>query len=162
MAYIPIRLLRPSKVPDVKGPAIVFPLIGRDQGTMLVTGGEMPHVCFLEGTYVGEGFEQAKAGRWEGLALEHIEIEVDQTAQFRPALIRQPLGSIIRTGSSLEVIISIKDGHGFDTAARIPIEGTAAEERELEVGFTKWRAVINEAAERRVIFTYTSEKTADM
>jgi hypothetical protein len=128
----------------------------------LVTGAVPSFVCFLTGDHVGSGFEKTKARNWSGLAVEGIRFEVDLRSKFRPAYIEQPLGAIILGSQGLEVIISFTGGRGFAEATRVALtEGSPGTAEDLEVGFTRWRAVIGQGVEAREIFKFESTKTAN-
>lgn len=160
--YLPTKFVRPTRVSDARGPAIVMPFVDRNEA-MLVTGGAPAHTCFISGAYNGHGFLKEKAARWDGLAVEGVEFEVDLSSQFRPSLISQPLGAIIRTNGGLEILMAMKDGHGFDEAHRVPLDdGNSPTPDPLEAGFSRWRAVICQGSERIDVFTFESTVTANM
>jgi len=162
MNYVPADLIRPVRLNEVAGPAIVLPEPGRDEA-FLVTTGEQPYVCFINGTYVGDGFPMANAARWKGLAIEAVRFEVDQTSLFEPALIEQPLGALIRAGTDLSILIGIKDAHGFNDVTRVPVVcGLPASSADSEVGFRKWRAVAGDVSNPFVVFGFEATKTRNM
>ena len=162
MDYFPAHLLRPAKLNEVSGPAIVLPEPGRNDG-FLVTGGDRPYICFIEGAYVGDGFLKEKAARWSGMAIEDVRFEVDPASAFRPALIDQPLGALIRSGKELQVLVGTKDRHGFSEATRATLlDDLVATSADREVGFTKWRAVHDDGPHRISVFTFEATKTADV
>lgn len=162
MDYMPAALLRPTRVSDAQGPAVVLPFAQHSEA-MLVTGGGPAHSCFLSGPYTGHGFLKEKAARWNGLAIEGVEFEVDLSSQFQPALIDQPLGAIIRTSGRLELIVAMKAGHGFDEAHRVALdEGAPPSADSLEAGFTRWRAVIRQGSDQIQVFAFEATATASM
>jgi hypothetical protein len=162
MNYMPIEILSPVKLSDVQGPALVLPGNSARGEAFLVTGADPSFACFLTGDHVGSGFEKASARNWSGLAVEGIRFEVDAQSKFRPAYIDQPLGAIIRGSQGLELIISLAGGRGFAEATRVALtEGIPGTAEDLEVGFTRWRAVIGQGVEAREIFKFEATKTAN-
>jgi hypothetical protein len=162
MDYLPARLLRPAKLSEVSGPAIVLPDPGRDDA-FLVTGGDQPYVCFIEGNYVGDGFLKREAARWSGIAIEGVNFEVDRTSAFQPALIDQPLGALIRSGTELQVFVGAKERYGFREATRAALAADLpASSDNSEMGFTRWRAVIHDGLRQISVFTYEATKTANV
>ena len=161
MDYLPAKLLRPSKLDEVSGPAIVLPDPGREE-TFLVTGEERPYVCFLKGSHIGEGFLKEKAARWGGMAVEGVSFEVDLSSAFKPAVIDQPLGALIRAGTELIILVGTTDHHGFKEATRVTLlSGLPDTSANTEVGFKKWRAVIGEEPNRLVVLDYEAARTAN-
>jgi hypothetical protein len=162
MNYLPARLVRPAKLSEVAGPAIVLPNPGREEA-FLVTGGEQPYVCFVTGSYIGNGFPKEKAARWSGLAIEGVGFELDVTSAFRPAFIDQPLGALIRAKDELLMYVGTPSGHGFEEAIRVEVQtGFPSSSTEAEVGFTKWRATVGEGASRLVVFEFDAAKKANV
>jgi hypothetical protein len=161
MNYVPAELMRPAKLKDVVGPAIVLPEPGREDA-FLVTGGERPYVCFIGGRYAGDGFLQEKASRWSGLAIEPVRFEVDPSSAFKPALIEQPLVALIRAGTEILIFFGSTDTHGFKDAMKVPVFGQlSVASADAEVGFRRWRAVVGEGANSIAVFTFEATKTAN-
>jgi len=162
MDYVPAHLLRPARLDEVTGPAIVLPEPGREDA-FLVTGGEQPYVCFIGGRHTGDGFLKEKAARWSGLAIEGVAFEVDADSAFRPAVIDQPLGAVIRAGTELQVYVGTTEGHGFKEATPVTLLGDlSASTSPIEVGFKKWRAVVGEGTNRLIVFEFEATKTANI
>lgn len=154
--------MRPVRLNEVIGPAIVLPEPGHEDA-FLVTGGEHSHVCFIDGKYAGDGFLKEKAGRWTGLAIEQVRFEVETSSAFKPALIDQPLGALIRADTELFIIVGTKDVHGFEEATRVPILGQLpASSANCEVGYRQWRAVVGEGATSITVFTFQATRTANV
>ena len=161
MDYLPVHLLRPATLDQVTGPAIVLPEPGREDA-FLVTGGERPYVCFIAGSYTGDGFLKEKAGSWSGVAIEDVNFQVDASSAFKPAVIDQPLGALIRVGAELQMFVGTTDRHGFKEAARVTLlADLPVSSDNVEVGFTRWRAVVGEGTSRVVVFSYEASKTAN-
>lgn len=92
-----------------------------------------------------------------------MSFEVDRTSAFRPAVIDQPLGALIRCGIELQVYVGTKNGHGFSEATRATlVSDLAASSADTEVGFTRWRAVVDEGPHRITVYTYEATKTASL
>lgn len=161
MDYFPAELMRPVKLSEVIGPAIVLPEPGRDDA-FLVTGGDQPYVCFIQGRYVGDGFRKEQASRWSGTAIEGVSFEVDSTSAFKPAFIDQPLGSLVRTGTELLVILGEKQ-NGLSEAIRATLlRDLPASSANSEIGFTKWRAILGNGPSRICVFKYEATRTANL
>jgi hypothetical protein len=111
---------------------------------------------------VGSAFEKATAKNWSGLAVEGVRFEVDESSKFKPAYVDQPVGSIIRVSGGLEVIVMMKGLHGFDEAQRVALsDGLRSTADDMEVGFTRWRAMLGHGTDAQEIFKFEATKTAN-
>ncbi|HEY0028727.1 MAG TPA: hypothetical protein VGC35_12730 [Allosphingosinicella sp.] len=162
MNYMRVESFRPARLPDVQGPAIVLPGLDTRASAFLVTEADPAIVCFITGDYVGSAFEKATAKNWSGLAVEGVRFEVDESSKFKPAYVDQPVGSIIRVSGGLEVIVMMKGLHGFDEAQRVALsDGLRSTADDMEVGFTRWRAMLGHGTDAQEIFKFEATKTAN-
>lgn len=157
--YLPLNAIRFARTSQVVGPAIVLASPNRAV-TFLVTGGTDSMLIHLSGQAEGSGAPTARASL-EMIAIEGVSIEPDVTSAYRPALIEQPLGSLVLSDRGVEIVF-MGDSHGFPTAYRHPLAvDLAGQQGSGEVGFTRWRATIPRDQDRRVIFEFEATKLGD-
>jgi hypothetical protein len=162
MDYVPLDAFRYASADTVTGPAIIVPHRARGE-TLLVTGGNDPMLCFLDGSHEGQGFEVSKASRFGGLAFEEIEFRVDWSSKFQYALVDIPLGALIVHDAGVDVVISVQTGQGFNDARRYPLEGAGvSSDRSEDVGFSKWKAFQRHGDELREVYAFEASKTGDV
>lgn len=161
MEFAPLGSFRYTKGSSAIGPAIILPARGRDN-TMLVTGGEEPMFCFLDGPYAGDGFPAASAGNFSGLAFENVEFHVDWSSKFEYNLVEIPLGSLIVHDGGVDLVVAIKNNYRMDDAQRFPLTGsTSSSDRSKDIGFSKWKALQRQDGKLVEIFLFQSTRTAD-
>lgn len=124
---------------------------------MLVTGGDHSIAFFLDGPHTGASMALENAGNFKGVIIEGIRFEVDLTSEFQPALVDQPIGGIIRTQRGLEIMALQRNGHGFEDVVRVSLDGSPnGADRDVEVGYSRWKAFVGDDATTREVFAYES------
>lgn len=151
--YLPTGAIRPDRVSTAKGPAIVLPML--QSPAMLVTGGDPGLAFFLDGPHAGASMQLDNSGNFKGLIVEDVRFEVDLSSEFRPALVDQPIGAIVRTQRGLEIMVVQRNGHGFDDMIRVSLDGSPdGADRDIEVGYSRWKAFIGEGVGAREIYAF--------
>ena len=103
--WLPIDRIRPCRVSEANGPAIILPVEQHDLPFLVVGEGDAAVACILGEKYPFEGMPLATAGNHKGLAIEGIRFEVDlDTMYAAEGRFTAIFGSLIRTGTALDLL----------------------------------------------------------
>lgn len=134
---------------DAKPLSLMLPRT-RYEATFLIGQVEsQPTAVFLGGNHNFLAFECSKSTNWRGLLVPNIRIEVDETSLFDPQSMAVALGTVVRMDTRLAV--SAKFEHHFSTLSTVALETDLPPLRDLGAGFSRWRIVIGEGPEKRVL-----------
>lgn len=157
MVYIPVDRIRVAALSQVKGPALFWTTRpGRDP--MLVTAEADSMFIIVSGDDLLRSGRIADL-RLNGYVVEGLQFELDQTSQFLPAYVDEPLGAIIIGPAGVRISTVFRDRNGFDEVRDFPLLGELkAGDQSQDVGFTRWRAVIGEGSARITVLEFESTK----
>jgi hypothetical protein len=119
-------------------------LIGEFQGA--------PVAVFLSGDYKFHFFETKGAARWKGLIIPNVRIEVDETSLSDASYTSAPLGSLVRTGTTLG--LRVRREGGFDDGAIADLHSNLPSAGSEEASFSKWQIVVGTGADKRALWKY--------
>lgn len=138
---LPTELIRAASLASVRGPAILFPS-SEWQETFLVTGGQHSIACFLSGSHRHAAFPIEAAERWQGYAIEGVELRVDLSSVYEVNRAGPILGSLIISDEGLHIVGNLNRG-GWSQPEMLLIGDGSAESIKaggIRVGFTQWNA----------------------
>jgi len=113
----------------------------------------------LDGNYKFRSFECGGAKNWRGLLIANIYIEADETSLFDPDREEAPFGTLMRRGTMLTVLA--KDNGGFAVLSNVILETDLAPTHDLRAGFSRWRIMIGEGLDKRVLREIDAEEKAE-
>src|SRR5258708_4914094 len=105
-------------VGDATGLTLVLPRSQAEQTLIVVVENEIATAIFLDGQHAFSTFNCTNNTSWKGVLVPHFSIELDEGSLFDPDD-RAPLGSLIRSGSTLAIVG--KHNEGFRGAFRLPL-----------------------------------------
>lgn len=152
---LPTRLLRPSMLPEVSGPAVLLP-VGSHSRPFLVCA---EHAFFIGKDYQFEGFEKDSGGRWNGLAIEGVEIEVDTASAYDRDDENPPIGSVLYHGSDLIFVGVVGQSYKQRYYAALQT-GIAAAPDNLRFGFNRWRVVVRDGEQVHEVWSVDATPSA--
>lgn len=137
--FIPVAWIKVGPLSGVVGPAY-FADVRKDEGSLIVTGGDDPQAVFLTGDRIGKGFRaQVTSGR-HGFAVDGISIEVDANSMFSPERDGYREGAVGLLGDDVYILASNKAQFSFeDTFCWNLSTGAGREYISGLLGFSKWR-----------------------
>lgn len=127
-------------------------VLPRDQHetTVLVVLGEGAKTAVVLGNDSQfTSFECGDVTAWAGLMIPGVRIELDETSVFLPHRHGEPLGAMIRRGTSLT--IACKGEWASQRRHVVVTDGLLPAEQDQQVGFLRWQVVLGEGAEKRVL-----------
>jgi hypothetical protein len=119
---------------------------------MLFAAGEKMAIS-LGGRYAFHAlrFEEAEAHKWAGLVIPGVSLEVDETSAFDAGNSRAPAGCLVRMGTTLACMANVEDG-SFTRLQNVSlVDGLTACADGQKAGFPKWRIVLGEGEEKRLL-----------
>ena len=127
---------------------------GENDEIMLVTlEGDAAQAVFLRGPYANSAFGCADNDSWGGLMITGIRVELDPTSLFDPNRASIPLGSMIRHGDRLSLVVNTKEQRGFTNQVRLPImSGLPPTAERAQAGFRNWRLVVGEGYDKQTVY----------
>lgn len=138
-----------ASLADAKPLSLLLPRNEYD-ATFLVGGPiDRPIALFLGERHQYVSMECDEATNWFGLLIPSVRIEIDETSLFDVARISASPGTLVRTETQLKVS-AIRE-QGVRTAAPVILETNLSPATNLSVGFTRWRIVIGEGFDKRVL-----------
>jgi hypothetical protein len=121
---------------------------------ILITHAGGEKVAVYLGQYKYNACPCGDSDAWKGLLIAGVSIEVDEASLFDPGYEDAPPGSVVREGTGLNIIAKIIDNHQINRIQPVALLGGLPPCRErTSAGFRKWRLVLGEAEEKRVLFT---------
>lgn len=140
-----------GSIQSAKSLSLVLPAKMHDE-TMLVGHIEGRSVAvFLSGDYKSSSFECEKNDYWSGLVVKNVKIELDEKSFVDARHVNVPLLSVIRTGEKL--LITAKPMQVFHSRMLITLHENLDNSGVSEVAFSKWRVVIGEGENKRVLWS---------
>ncbi len=131
----PVSLMLPRKVSEA--PFLVGSV--KDTPTAVSLGDEFPFHA------VG----CTNAMEWRGLVIPNVVIEVDERSLFDPQFGPTTVGAIIRIETRLGILARAEPSRVG--TLMVDLEADLAPTHDMSAGFTKWRIVIGEGQDKRVL-----------
>ena len=139
---LPPDRIRPCSLPEVKGPAVVFPIDQYDLPFLVAGLGEQAIGCILGENYTYEAVALAGAHEHKGLAVEGLEFELDLASMYSLEGQYPLAGSLVRSADSLELVYK-QGSRAFSRSARVTlITGLPPAGENVRAGFRSWSAVL--------------------
>ncbi len=133
---------------DAKPLSLMLPRT-KHEATVLVGQTEnSPAAVFLGGQYNFHSFECSEAINWRGLLIPNVRVEVDETSLFDPQFVSASLGILVRTDTKLIVYAKAEQSY---RRLRVILETDLPTTHDLAAGFSRWRIVIGEGQDKRVL-----------
>lgn len=137
---------------DAGALTLLLPRTKHEQ-SFLISQSEGHHVAvFLGDEHRFESFRCDKAENWKGLIIPSVTVEVDECSIFDADNGRLPKGTLLREKERLSLAALGRDSHGFKDEVLVPlVEGLQANREHCRAGFWKWRIVLGEGREKRIL-----------
>ena len=130
---------------------LVLPRGRYEYPTLVTRVSEQPFAVCLEGQHEFSSFECADNDSWKGILIPNVAIEVDETTMFDAECYSAPLGSLIRAGAQLNIVVRAEGGFPRQTVARLLIGELPESRAKMATGFTRWQIVIGEGLAKRTL-----------
>jgi hypothetical protein len=145
---------------DATAVALLLPRTN-DEYAFLVgrTVSDKSAAIFLNGQHMFMSFECTNAKNWRGLLIENVYIEADETSLFDSDFNEAPFGSLIRSDTRLS--IRTKEQKVFFERSLVVLETGLAPTSDLSVGFSRWRIMIGEGQDKRVLREINAAKMGE-
>lgn len=127
-------------------------VLPRDQheSTVLVVPGEGAKTAVvLDTSSQFASFECVDNTAWAGLLIPRVRIELDETSVFLTQRHGEPLGAMVRRGSTLTLVS--KGDWASQRRHVVVAAGLAPVEQDQQTGFLCWQVVLGQGAEKRVL-----------
>lgn len=135
---------------DASPLSLVLPR-GRYEATALIGRVKSgPAAVFLDGDFKFGFFESSGAENWRGLIIPNVNVEMDEDSLFDPQSDLPSLGALVRTGTQL--VIQAKGQNSFGRSSPVVLEDGLAPTNGLAAAFSRWRVVIGEDEDKRLLF----------
>lgn len=122
------------------------------EATMLITHApDAPTAVHLDGQFRFASMNSAGNTSWGGVLVPNVSLEVDHTSIADPDIGR-PLGALIRKHTMLYIVAAPDGGRGRQTHVPL-ISGLPPCNENESAGFTRWRIMLGEGLNRRVVKT---------
>ena len=146
------KVLRPVYLQNISAPAVILPLDEYDQPFVVFGAGDAAIACFIGSLHRFETMPAVSNDNWKGFAIENLSIEVDLESAVGTQGRAAPTGSLVRTGSRLE-LMAIGKPRSFRDRVKLLVEDDLPPgDEDLAVAFTRWWLVKREGD--RVIFKH--------
>lgn len=135
---------------DAKAPSLLLPRTKSESAFLIGhTSDGVTAAVVLDGPYRFRSLECAGARNWRGLLIANVYVEADEMSLFDPDREEAPFGTLVRRDTTLTVLTEGSEVFGFQSG--VVLEANLAPTRNLRAGFFKWRIMIGEAHDRRVL-----------
>lgn len=109
---------------------------------------DSPVAIILDGDFKFMLIECAGTTAWKGILVPNVGIEIDETSLCEAESVRPPAGALLRVDTRLVV------GTRGERSIRSPsvvLERNLAPTHDLNAGFLRWRIVIGDGQDKRVL-----------
>ena len=106
---------------------------------------------FLSGQFRFKYFQSSGNSRWGGLVIPCVQVDVDETSLFDPDFDGCSPGAVVRTGTLLTVRATF-DGF-IGRSGPVTLQSDLMPAEEGSAGFSRWRVVIGEGQDKRVLYS---------
>ncbi len=108
-----------------------------------------PMAVCLGGQYAFLTFKCSDAENWSGILVPDVQIEIDEKSVFDPQATIGHLGTLERIDTRLIIRAKFQD---FSVRPeKITVESGLLPAQNLSAGFSKWRIVVGEGLNRRIL-----------
>lgn len=128
---------------------LLLPRHEHERAMLVVPGEGAPTVVMLSASDQFTSFECASNTVWAGLMIPRVRIEVDEASVFVPQRRGEPLGALVRHGTTLSIVS--KGDWSSPHRHVIVVSGLQPAEADQEAGFLRWQVVLGEGSEKRVL-----------
>lgn len=134
--------------------SVVLPRSERDEAFLIGSIGGITAAVILSGSNAFHCFGSEGNTSWRGIIIPYVRIEVDPASAFDPDRVSAPLGSIIRSSTTLSIRAPVLQVYGDDTYVDL-VDGLT-DAGGHHAAFTDWQIFIGTGHEKRILWTYKS------
>lgn len=114
---------------------------------------DVPTAVFLSGQHKSMFFKTEGNGRWGGLIVPSVRIEIDETSFVDEYSSEAPMLSVTRTDTKL--VVAAKAERSFGRQIQIALHEGLVSSGEAKAKFANWQIVLGWGQDKRVLWTAT-------
>jgi hypothetical protein len=137
-----------------EGLTLLLPRTEYEQPMLIAAASGAKIAVFLGAEHAFHALDEEINGRFEGILIPSVRIELDPASIFDPSGSQGlPAGTLIREEDTLKIAAFMREGrHGFERLQRVPllIGLPPGPEREA-AAFRRWQIVLGEGDDRKIL-----------
>jgi hypothetical protein len=132
---------------------LMLPRSDRDEAILITQAGSEKVAVYL-GAHRYNACPCGDSDAWKGLLIANVSVEVDHASIFDAGREYAQPGSLVRQGTSLDVIAKMVDSYHIDRDQPVTlVSGLPAAHEHSAAGFRKWRLAIGEGYDKKELFS---------
>lgn len=149
-------LLRPDEIavgsfPEAEGLTLMLPREHSDE-LILISSAAGEKMAVYLGQHKYFACPCGDSRNWKGILVPGVAIELDLDSAFDPGRDWGPLGSVVREGAALDVVVEAVDSHNIKQRQHVGLLRDLPPSREgYSAGFKRWQIVLGSGSQKRVL-----------